>query len=274
MADIQEIVQEKQGLPPDSQRMIFAGRQILRDHALSGEHPPVITKGLHTILFTLHPFRADYGIQKESTIHLVLSLRRDNDAGDIRSGFKYGERTSKRTAFDPVPVIGYDYSRGQRLHVTIINASYFPTLTGIPSPPSPITAGTYQENQLPWSDTYEERPPPEIRLEELLDISIARIRPNVVCCDICKLLPPTKRARPCDYRYCNQCTLVDICTSCHDRLTDAKNLAVPEESGVDAERSPLSLEERVVRMYVGAKHGNILTFRLNEHRVSGLTGSS
>lgn len=94
-------------------------------------------------------------------IYLILRLRGGGGGplteDQIQMGVAAGGFIEQSIIRDPFPVDLWDRSRTVVFNVRILNAATFGGITGLPPPPTPITAKTYAEHGFPYFKLYNEK---------------------------------------------------------------------------------------------------------------------
>lgn len=200
---------------------------------------------------------------------------------DAIMGFAAGGRISQKIIRDPLPVTAYDHTKAERLHVTVINAAYFQAITGLPSPPSPISSKTYIDHKLPWYELYEEHLPtaPFSSSSPLANVkSVAQLlrggTKHQAECVYCKYSMSSLLLKPCGHGVCDDCSNTTVCPSCHEKIETRERFAATmrmpgaeDHDGVEAGSSDQS-----IILLRHSKGSRVVSLDLPENAVSKLSG--
>jgi len=246
-----------------------------RDHPMFN---PGITIG-HLYLKTI-----SYNIQIKST-PLYRSGVGKSYSGIILSGLAAGGRISQKINKDPLPPFSYDYKRGYRLHVTIINAAHFTTLTGLPTPSSPIKTSTYIEEFLPWYELYDEHiptannnsiPNPLSTVKPigalLAQASSGTNHPSrdiATDCVYCEHEFAVMTLQPCGH---DVCATVSRCPSCERVILGRDRFAAPMGTMESEHNMGGSLNEPIVKLRLNSGTLKVTSFKDPKHDISPLNG--
>jgi len=98
---------------------------------------------------------ADYNIQEESTLHLVLRLR-GGPPDDEEMALAIGGQMRQDVYPDPQGPHFWDTRGGQMVTVHLASPAMYTAVTGRLPPPTPISADEYTSSGFPWFSLFDE----------------------------------------------------------------------------------------------------------------------
>jgi hypothetical protein len=198
---------------------------------------------------------------------------------------------SQKINKDPWPPFAYDHKRASCLHVTTINATHFTSLTGLPTPSSPVKTSTYIEHGFPWYELYDEHipmanntsTPNPLNTVKSLGALLAQSAASENCpsegvatdCVHCHYEFAVITLQPCGHNVGDRCSTVAKWPSCERVILARDRFATPMET-MEAERDigveAGSLNQRIVKLRLNSGKHNVASFKESRHAISPLIG--
>ncbi|KAJ6499654.1 hypothetical protein C8R47DRAFT_294922 [Mycena vitilis] len=103
----------------------------------------------------------DYGIEHDSTVHLVLRLRGGPPSSDAvpdegRMGIAAGGKIEQKIYQDTNSPLVYDDENPYRVFIHTVSTAAWELITGVVCPVTPISPELYKAYNYPWFDLYDE----------------------------------------------------------------------------------------------------------------------
>lgn len=112
---------------------------------------------------------ADYNIQKESTLHLVLRLRGGPPADEEgEMALAVGGQLRQDVYPDKKGPRAWDVKGGQTVNINLAGPAMYTAITGRLPPPTPVSAAAYTRAGFPWFSVYGDEVIDDIRAPAVL----------------------------------------------------------------------------------------------------------